>query len=117
MSLAISGANAPGVAITTPAAAAFIAQLRTSSIAGSSRILDTVKISQAAQAVLMYQAGQSVSSIASSLGASASTVDSYLGIAAAIAVPTSVGHAAHTAPAKPAEPASTTKAPKMPAEA
>jgi hypothetical protein len=54
----------------------------------------------------MYQSGQSVSSIASSLGTSVSVVDSYLGIASTVAVPTSVGgHGSHAAPAKAAAPA------------
>jgi hypothetical protein len=61
---------------------------------------DTVKLSAAAQAVTMYRAGQSVSQIASSLGTSASAVDSYLGITTAISVPTSVGHAGYSAPAQ-----------------
>ena len=82
---------------------------------------DTVKLSDAAQAINMYQAGDSVAQISSSLGTSTSIVDSYLGIATAIAVPTSVGHAGHSAPAKatpappapaPAAPASTTVAAK-----
>ena len=64
---------------------------------------DTVKLSASAQARQMYQSGQSVSSIASSLGTSASTVDSYLGIAVAIAVPLKVGSGGHAAPAKTAE--------------
>ena len=66
---------------------------------------DTVKLSAAAQAESMHQAGQSISSIASSLGASVSTVDSYLGIAVTIAVPLTAAPAAHAAPAAKAEPA------------
>jgi hypothetical protein len=46
------------------------------------RSQDTVKISAAAQAQAMHQSGQSVSSIASTLGTTVSTVDSYLGITA-----------------------------------
>jgi DNA-binding NarL/FixJ family response regulator len=42
---------------------------------------DTVKLSDQAQAKLMYKQGQSVTSIASQLGTTAKTVDSYLGIA------------------------------------
>jgi hypothetical protein len=41
---------------------------------------DTVKISDAAQARLLHQAGESVNSIASALGTDSKTVDSYLGI-------------------------------------
>jgi hypothetical protein len=67
--------------------------------------VDTVQLSEAAQAEAMHQSGQSVSSIASSLGASVSTVDSYLGIATTIAVPLTVGPSAHAAPAAKAEPA------------
>jgi 3-hydroxy-3-methylglutaryl CoA synthase len=73
---------------------------------------DTVTLSAAAQANAMYQSGQSVSSIASSLGASASIVDSYLGIATAIAVPLHAAHAAHAAPAKAAAPAASADASK-----
>jgi hypothetical protein len=74
---------------------------------------DTVTLSAAAQANAMYQSGQSVSSIASSLGASASTVDSYLGITAAVAVPLHAAHAAHAAPAKAAAPAASADASKV----
>jgi len=66
---------------------------------------DTVKLSAAAQAETMHEAGQSISSIASSLGTSVSTVDSYLGITVAIAVPLTAAptaHAAHAAKAAPA---------------
>jgi hypothetical protein len=66
---------------------------------------DTVKLSAAAQAESMHQAGQSISSIASSLGTNVSTVDSYLGITVAIAVPLTAAPAAHAAPAAKAEPA------------
>jgi hypothetical protein len=41
---------------------------------------DTVKLSTAAQAKLLYKQGQSVSAIASSLGTTAKEVDDYLGI-------------------------------------
>jgi hypothetical protein len=41
---------------------------------------DTVEISTAAQAKLLHQQGQSVSSIASALGTDTKTVDGYLGI-------------------------------------
>jgi hypothetical protein len=69
---------------------------------------DTVKLSAAAQAESMHQAGQSVSSIASSLGTSVSTVDSYLGITATtIAVPLTAAPAAHAAPSAKAAPAAT----------
>jgi len=66
---------------------------------------DTVKLSASAQAETMHQAGQSISSIASSLGTSVSTVDSYLGIAVAIAVPLTAAPATHAAPVAKAEPA------------
>jgi len=61
----------------------------------------------------MHQAGQSVSSIASSLGTSVTTVDSYLGIATTIAVPLTVSSGAHAAPAKAAAPAATADSPKV----
>ena len=60
---------------------------------------DTVKLSAAAQAATMHQAGQSVSSIASSLGTSVSTVDSYLVITVAVAVPLTAAPLVHAAPA------------------
>jgi hypothetical protein len=43
---------------------------------------DTVKISQAAQAKLLHKQGESVSTIASSLGTDVSSIDGYLGIKA-----------------------------------
>ena len=60
---------------------------------------DTVKLSAAAQAVTMHQAGQSISSIASSLGINVSAVDSYLGITVAVAVPLTAAPSVHAAPA------------------
>jgi hypothetical protein len=41
---------------------------------------DTVKLSQAAQAKLLYKQGQSVSAIASALGTTSSAIDEDLGI-------------------------------------
>ena len=41
---------------------------------------DTVTLSAAAQAKVLHQSGQSVASIASSLGTDTKTVDEYLGI-------------------------------------
>jgi len=41
---------------------------------------DTVTLSAAAQAKILHQSGQSVASIASSLGTDTKTVDDYLGI-------------------------------------
>ena len=60
---------------------------------------DTVTLSAAAQAETMHQAGQSISSIASSPGTNVSTVDSYLGITVAVAVPLTAAPAVHAAPA------------------
>ena len=60
---------------------------------------DTVTLSAAAQALTMHQAGQSISSIASSLGTNISTVDSYLGITVAIAVPLTAAPSVHAGPA------------------
>lgn len=60
---------------------------------------DTVKISASAQAQAMYQSGQSVTSIASSLGASVNIVDSYLGITAtAVSSQVVIAHAGGSAP-------------------
>ncbi len=53
-----------------------------------------VTLSAGAQAQLLQQQGQSVNEIASSLGLSTATVDSYLGIAAATAIPQPVAAAA-----------------------
>jgi anti-sigma28 factor (negative regulator of flagellin synthesis) len=58
---------------------------------------DTVKLSAAAQAATMHQAGQSISSIASFLGTNVSTVDSYLGIPVAVAVPLTAAPSVHVA--------------------
>jgi hypothetical protein len=71
---------------------------------------DTVKLSAGAQAQAMHQSGQSVSSIASSLGTSVSTVDSYLGITVAVSVPLTAAPAAKAAPATSA---AATAAPKV----
>jgi hypothetical protein len=68
---------------------------------------DTVQISAAAQAKLLHQAGQSVNSIASALGTSVSTVDSYLGITVAVSVPLVAASSAKAAPAAPAATAAT----------
>ena len=74
---------------------------------------DTVQLSEGAQAEALHQSGESVSAIASSLRASVSTVDSYLGIATTIAVPLTVGPAAHAAPAAKAAPAAPADAPMV----
>ena len=60
---------------------------------------DTVKLSDSAQAESMHQAGQSISSIASSLGTNVSTVDGYLGITVAVAVPLTSSPSVHAIPA------------------
>jgi len=74
---------------------------------------DTVKLSAGAQAETMHQAGQSVSSIASSLGTDVSTVDSYLGITvAAVAVPPTATPSVHAASAAIVPSAATTGLPK-----
>jgi len=71
---------------------------------------DTVTLSASAQAEAMHQGGQSVSSIAASLGTSVQLVDSYLSITPSVAVPVSASpgahsaQAPHTAPATPAAP-------------
>jgi DNA-binding NarL/FixJ family response regulator len=41
---------------------------------------DSVKLSSAAQAKMLYKQGQSVANIASSLGTDSKTVDNYLGL-------------------------------------
>jgi hypothetical protein len=66
---------------------------------------DTVTLSASAQAEAMYHGGQSVSSIAASLGASEQLVDSYLSITPSVAVPVSAAPAVHSAPAAHAAPA------------
>ena len=111
MSISVSGVTSTSLVSSAPVGQAFIKQLRTASIAGSSRIEDTVQISAAAQATLMHQSGQSVESIASSLGTGAATVDSYLGVAGADNLPAPVSPTAHAASARPAEPALATKIP------
>jgi hypothetical protein len=73
---------------------------------------DTVKLSASAQAETMHQAGQSISSIASSLGTSVSAVDSYLGITVAVAVPLTAAPAVHAAPAQKVTSAAKAELPK-----
>ena len=73
---------------------------------------DTVKLSASAQAETMHQAGQSISSIASSLGTDVSTIDSYLGITVAVAVPLTSAPSVHAAPAAKVAPTATTELPK-----
>jgi len=60
---------------------------------------DTVTLSASAQAEAMHQGGQSVSSIAASLGTSVQLVDSYLSITPTVAVAVSAAPAVHSAPA------------------
>ncbi len=71
----LSGAvqTAQAAPAQTNAAASTAAQAATSQE-------DTVKLSAAAQAKLLHQQGQSISTIASSLGTTTKAVDSYLGI-------------------------------------
>jgi hypothetical protein len=107
ISTAVNEAQAATTARTAPA------QTQPAPQAAQNLPEDTVTLSAAAQANAMYQSGQSVSSIASSLGASASTVDSYLGITAAVAVPLHAAHAAHAAPPKAAAPAASADASKV----
>jgi hypothetical protein len=69
---------------------------------------DTVKLSVAAQAKMMYRDGQSASLIAATLGTDVKSVDSYLNIevasqAAATPAPAPGGHSAPAAQAAPAE--------------
>jgi hypothetical protein len=105
--LPVSGARSTSTVATGPAQPQPAPQVATPQE-------DTVQLSVTAQAQAMYQSGESVSSIASSLGTSVSLVDSYLGIATTIAVPTSVGgHGSHAASAAPAK----TTAPDAPAPA
>jgi hypothetical protein len=60
---------------------------------------DTVTLSASAQAEALYHGGQSVASIASSLGTSVQLVDSYLSITPTVAVAVSAAPAVHSAPA------------------
>jgi hypothetical protein len=73
---------------------------------------DSVRLSDAAQAETMHQAGQSISSIASSLGTNVSTVDSYLGITVAVAVPLTAAPSVHAAPVAKVASTATTELPK-----
>ena len=61
-------------------------QASTTTQADTTSQADTVKISAAAQARVLRQAGQSVASIASALGTDTKTVDDYLGIAVTKAI-------------------------------
>jgi 3-hydroxy-3-methylglutaryl CoA synthase len=71
---------------------------------------DTVTLSASAQAEAMYHGGQSVSSIAASLGTSEQLVDSYLSITTSVAVPVSAAPAVHSTSAVHAAVATTTVA-------
>jgi hypothetical protein len=66
--------------------AAKTTQASTTTQADTTSQADTVKISAAAQARVLRQAGQSVASIASALGTDTKTVDDYLGIAVTKAI-------------------------------
>jgi hypothetical protein len=92
-SFAISTAIPPNVTQVAATARTGPAQATSSTIAAPDY---TVKLSAGAQAEMMHQSGQSVASIASSMGTNVDTVDGYLGIVVAVAVPLS---AAHNAPA------------------
>lgn len=61
---------------------------------------DSVQISAAAQAKLLHQSGQSVTSIASALGTDTKTVDDYLGIATTEALTAALKSAESAATAK-----------------
>ena len=107
-SFAVSGitsSNVPEVAATVRTAPV------QAQAAASSMPEDTVKLSAAAQAKLLYKQGESVSSIASSLGTSVSAVDSYLGIT--VAIPVATASVAHAAPAAATASAATSKAAKV----
>jgi len=73
---------------------------------------DTVKLSASAQAETMHQAGQSIASIASSLGIDVPTVDSYLGITVAAAIPLTAAPSVHAAAAAQVPSAAITGLPK-----
>lgn len=76
---------------------------------------DTVKLSATAQAVQLYQSGDSVSAISADLGISTSLVDSYLSITPSTSAPISIGSGSHAA--APAAAASTTATAATPAAA
>lgn len=83
--------NQSAMPVTTTAAPA-------QSVPAATESHDTVKLTASKQAEAMYQSGESVSSISSSLGISESMVDSYLGITPTVSVPTTVSaHGAHAA--------------------
>lgn len=60
--------------------AAVVETEKTPATTTTSSTKDAVEISAAAQAKLLHQQGQSISSIASALGTDTKTVDDYLGI-------------------------------------
>jgi hypothetical protein len=103
MSISVSGATSTNLATPTPAELAAMKQLRTASIAGSSRLEDTVQISAATQAALMHGSGEGVESIASSLGTGAATIDAYLGVTATQVLPSPMVPKAHSTATTPHE--------------
>ena len=100
-SFAISTAIPPNVAQIAATARTGPAQATTPSTIASPD--DTVKLSPGAQAEMRHQYGQSVASIASSMGTNVDTAGGYLGIVEAVAVALSAAHSAHAAEAPPAE--------------
>ena len=79
-SLAISSVTSSNDTQTAVAARTPGTQTKTPATVAAKVPEDTVKLSEAAQAKQMHSSGQSVSAIATALGTSVSTVDSYLGI-------------------------------------
>lgn len=98
-SVAFSSTIPPNVAQIDATARTGPAQNQTVGQAAPDPPEDTVKLSDSAQAEAMYQSGQSVSSIASSLGTTVDTVDSYLDITAtAVSPQAAISHMGASAP-------------------
>jgi hypothetical protein len=82
-SLAISSATPTNVTQNQPVAQSSPAPTDSASRKPATLQPDTVKISLAAQAKLMHRQGQSISTIAHSLGTNVTEIDGYLSIKAA----------------------------------
>ena len=77
--MATSPINGVAVTVSTETAAQTQQQPQTTQQVQTSSA-DTAKLSTEAQAILLYQQGESVNMISNLLGVNVSTIDSYLGI-------------------------------------
>ena len=123
-SIAISNVSSSNAMQSLPTANSAPAQPATAEKVPATLHPDTVKLSLAAQAKMMHQAGQSPALIAATLGTNVASVDGYLNIKVAApaaatpapapaAQPEPATEAAPAPQAKPAKPAPTATPPEM----